>query len=351
MEILNLLNAVTAPDGLWAKLIYWMEGGITNYALIIILLTFCIKFVTLPLDFYNRYSGKKSSLKLAECQPEIDKINKTYANNPNIKNQKTMEVYKRHGYNVYSSCLSVVLFMIVSTTIFFTFFGTLNSMSAYKINEEFNILHNTYNTTYTQYYNSYENDKLLDNSITINQEQYAISKAENAVVVKYGEIKNGFLWIKNIWRPDTGAKVTLTYDKFLKETKQTSEVISEVDYNKVMTPIQTEYNGWNGYFLLTIINTILLILSMYIPEIISKYRAKKKNIPYMKSTNKTMMIIMPLIMALFMIFYNAAFGIYIVAGTVFTLVTMPLMNLLIDLLIEKLNKNNKKDKNKPIYSR
>ena len=116
-----------------------------------------------------------------------------------------------------------------------------------------------------------------------------------------------------------------------------------------MEPIQTEYNGWNGYFLLAIINGGLSLLSMYLSELVSAHRAKKKGLPYVKTTNKTMMIVMPVIMALFTIFYNSAFGIYIVAGSLFSVVTTPLVTMAVDKIFEK--KALKEKAKKPSYSR
>ena len=48
--------------------------------------------------------------------------------------------------------------------------------------------------------------------------------------------------------------------------------------------------------------------------------------------NKLMTIIMPLIMGVFTLFYNAAFGLYIVAGALITLITSPLVTLFVDML-------------------
>ena len=62
---------------------------------------------------------------------------------------------------------------------------------------------------------------------------------------------------------------------------------------------------------------------------------KKKGLTYVKTTNKTMMIIMPVVMALFTIFYNSAFGIYIVAGSLFSVVTSPLITMFVDAIFEK----------------
>ena len=61
---------------------------------------------------------------------------------------------------------------------------------------------------------------------------------------------------------------------------------------------------------------------------------KKKGLPYVSTTNKSMMITMPLIMAIFTIFYNAAFGIYIVAGSLFSFITTPLVTLVVDKIFE-----------------
>lgn len=350
MDILNILGAVKAPSGLWANVINWLEGGVLNYALVMLLLGVIIKIVMIPFDFYNRFVTKKNSQMMVVLQPEINKINKAYANNPNLKNQKTAELYKKHNYNVYGTCAGMLLYMVLSMVIFFTLWSSLNKMSAYKIAQEFDTLQSTYNTTYTQYYDSYNTDKLTNTQLNeLTPEAYATMKAESQVVTKYGEIKTDFLWIENIWRPDTSANVTLSYKKFLKETKQKADVISEEDYNKVMKPIKAEYNSWNGWYLLAVINGLLSLGSMYITEFISKHKAKKQNKQYISTTNKSMMIIMPIIMALFIIFYNAAFGLYIVAGSACQLIISPIVSMIVDKIMDKKEKN--KPSNKPIYSR
>ena len=64
-------------------------------------------------------------------------------------------------------------------------------------------------------------------------------------------------------------------------------------------------------------------------------RAKKKGIDVALvkgSNNKIMTIIMPLIMGAFTLMYNAAFGLYIVAGALIALITGPLVTLFVDML-------------------
>lgn len=348
MDFLNFLGQVSAPTGLWAKLINWLEGGIANYAVVLIVLTLLIKTVMLPLDFYNKIVTKKNATMQIVMKPEMDKINKMYANNPNMKNQKISELYKKNNFNIYGTCFGMLIYMVLTMVIFFTLFSTLNKMSAYKLYQEYDILNQTYivaEETARTDYNANPNTE-----ITI--DDYATAKAEEAVVNKYGEIKNGFLWIKNIWRPDTCSKVTLSYNSFIKTTKISSEEITQENYEKIMNPIQQNYKGWNGYFLLAVINGGLSFLSMYLSELVSKTRAKRKGLPYLNTMNqnKSMTIIMPIIMALFMIFYNSAFGIYIITGSLFTCITSPFITMIIDAIYEKKTlKNNKKDK--PEYSR
>lgn len=59
---------------------------------------------------------------------------------------------------------------------------------------------------------------------------------------------------------------------------------------------------------------------------------------------------MPVIMALFTLLYNSAFGLYIVAGNLFTLITSPLISLLVDEIDERKTKKEEQAK-KVSYSR
>ena len=304
----------------------------------------------IPFDFYNKYITKKNQIAITKFQPALEKINKTYANDPNMRNQKTAELYKKNNYSVYGTCSGLIVYMALSMYIFFSLFSTFNAMSAYKLSQEFDTLNTTYSATYEAYYDSYDSDKLTDTAIAeMTKEGYATIKAEESVVVKYGEIKNGFLWIQNIWRPDTWASVTLSYKDFIKTAKEDANVITEEVYTKVMNPIQFEYNGWNGFLLLAILNGGLSLASMYLSELVSMRRAKKKGLTYVKTTNKGMMMIMPIVMAIFTVFYNAAFGIYIVTGSIFAVLTSPLITMITDAIFEK--QELKEKAKKPIYSR
>jgi membrane protein insertase Oxa1/YidC/SpoIIIJ len=127
----------------------------------------------------------------------------------------------------------------------------------------------------------------------------------------------------------------MKYNDFISKSTLTKEQISEQEYNRVMSHMSDDSRSNNGVFLLAILAAGLNYLSTAINGWISKARAKKKGLDVSLvagGNNKIMTIVMPLIMGLFTLFYNAAFGLYIVAGAVISLITSPLVTLFVDML-------------------
>ena len=341
---MDLLNAITLakPIGFWDSIIFWFEGAVGNYALALILVTIIIKLVMVPIDFVNRYTSKKSARKQAEIKPELDKINAKYANDKNLLNQKTMELYKSHNYNVGGTCFGMLAYLVLTMVVFWTLFGALNTISAYKIGDQ-------YLQVRKEYFAEYEIDvDNLDENTTPTQALENIlatkndtekdslkAQAEQASFEKYNEVKNSFLWIENIWLADTTINPVMKYDEFISKSSLTKEQITEAEYNLVMTHMVDETRSNNGLFLLAILAAVLTYLSTAINTWISKARAKKKGLDanlMAGGNNKIMMILMPVIMGIFTLFYNAAFGLYIVAGALIMLITGPLVTLFVDML-------------------
>ena len=340
MAIVNLLS-VSAPGGLWGGLINWLSKGISSYAVVLIVLTLIVKVVLLPLDCVNKYTSKINTRKQAEIAPEIEKINKRYANNKEMLNKKTMEVYKNHHYNIYGTCVTMLLYMVLTLVVFFTLFNALNKMSAHKIYKEYTTLRATYAVELGLESNATD-EELVEagtyvEGTTTDEQKAKIDSANAAVVAKYDEIKESFLWIKNIWRPDTSAKPILSYKSFVSNSKISNKEVSESAYNLVMDPVRNENNGWNGYFLLAVLSALTTLGSFYVNNLVAKFRAKRKGKVYIKSAegNKTMLIIMPIIMGAFTLMYNAAFGLYILTGNLFTLITGPLITIFVEWLDER----------------
>lgn len=83
---------------------------ISNFGLIILLMTLVIKIVVFPLT----YKSYASSAKMSALKPELDKINAKYPHSDNQqemlkKQQATMALYKRAGVSPMGGCLPMLL--------------------------------------------------------------------------------------------------------------------------------------------------------------------------------------------------------------------------------------------------
>lgn len=359
---MDLLNAVTLvkPLGFWPGIIYGMEGAVGNYALALILVTIIIKLIMVPLDFVNRYTSKKSARKQAEIKPELDKINAKYANDKNLLNQKTMELYKAHNYNITGTCFGMLAYLVLTMVVFWTLFGALNNISAYKIGDQYLQVRKEYFAVYEIDVDSLADEQTVMDAYnakleTLTEEQQIELKntADKKAKNKYDQVSTSFLWIKNIWLADSTVSPVMKYDDFIKKSKVTKAQVSAEEYNLVISPMSSVERKNNGYFVLAVLAAGLNYLSYGINNWISKARAKKKGLdPNLASntSNKAMSIIMPIIMGIFTLFYNAAFGLYIVAGALITLITSPLVTLFVDMLeFDAISKE--KQKTVAIYDR
>lgn len=355
-----LAISLTAPTGLWESIIFGMEDAVKNYALALILVTVMIKFVMVPFDFINKYTSKKSSRKQIEMRPELDKINQKYGHDKNLLNQKTMEVYKSHNFNAMGTCLGMLIYLVFTMVVFWTLFSSLNGISYYKIGDQYLQVRQEYFAAFgldvntlgdeTTAYNEYL--KVIEGKSE--EEVAALTATANANALnKYDETKVSFLWIENIWLPDTTKNPVMDYQSFIDKSKISEGLITESEYNLVLGDIKTNERGNNGYFILAVLAAGVNFLSTFINGAISKRKARKQAVdPSLVSngSNKLMMIIMPLIMGLFTLFYNAAFGLYIVSGAVITLITSPLVTIFVDMLeIEAIKKE--QNKTVAIYDR
>lgn len=80
---------------------------ITNYGVIILLLTIFIKIILFPFT----YKSYMSQAKMRVLAPEIKELNDKYPGKENamVRQQKTMEIYNRAGASPFSGCLPMLL--------------------------------------------------------------------------------------------------------------------------------------------------------------------------------------------------------------------------------------------------
>ena len=90
-----------------------------NFGVSIIIVTILIKIALLPLTLKQ----DKSMKEMKKLQPEIEKIKEKYANDKQMLNIKTMELYKEHKVNPLGGCLPLLL----QLPILFALFGVLRN--------------------------------------------------------------------------------------------------------------------------------------------------------------------------------------------------------------------------------
>ena len=85
----------------------FLNGFISNYGIIILLMTIFIKLVISPLTF----KSYMSSAKMRVLRPEIEKINQKYPRKEDAmkKQQETMALYSKTGVSVMGGCLPMLL--------------------------------------------------------------------------------------------------------------------------------------------------------------------------------------------------------------------------------------------------
>ena len=84
----------------------WLNSFISNYGLIILIMTVLIKLVLLPLTYKTYMSTAKTKV----LKPFLDEINKKFpADKAMERQQATMELYKKAGINPMGGCLPMLI--------------------------------------------------------------------------------------------------------------------------------------------------------------------------------------------------------------------------------------------------
>lgn len=407
MDTLNLLMS-SMPPGFWQSIIGWFLDWVGTYMWTIIVFTIALKIVMLPLDFYQKKITRNNTQKQAIMKPELDKINGKYKDK-NELNQKTMELYKKYNYNVMGSCFGMLINMVLTMVIFFSLFGAMNAISQFKIKNEYMELKETYIVEYQNFLTNYpiENgilyeeseeyltaydeayDEYVENPVEgfDSPEEYAefVAKepvriyAQNLVVIKFENIKEEWLWVKNVFRPDTNASTFPNYEEFKKissslyEAKYTdgdpetpyyyedingnlylnleaAQVAGQADFEAVTGKLQLEYGSWNGYYILVLLAASTTMLSQLLMNLGTKAKNKKGEEVKAQQVNKVMLFVLPAIMIFFTISSSAAFSVYITVSGLLGAIFSYLMNILMNKLENKKDEKQEKLLTKTDYT-
>ncbi len=278
---IQLFNEITDISFNWiAKIIEFLIDNIGSVGIGIIVFTVILKLVVLPFDIYQRVSMRKQSLKMEAMRPELEKLQKQYANDKNTYSMKMMELYKKNNYSMFSACLP----MIATMVILIVAFNSLNTFSQYSNLHAYKDMVTVYNESITQFcasrdictpetvviggetYTKYqgEDDKYivyyLENESGVRdyyidvEKTYAYAQSDidalmsgeealtkeeavasyvkefgrEAAAQSFRDNKVSFLWVKNIWYSDTSWTNSLgSYKDFTSKITTKIEIVNE----------------------------------------------------------------------------------------------------------------------------
>ncbi|MBE5801474.1 MAG: YidC/Oxa1 family membrane protein insertase [Clostridiales bacterium] len=137
-----------------ANIILGINSLVHNYGWSMVIFTILIKLLISPLD----YKSRKGMRRTTAIQPEMAKLQKKYANDKDKLNQKMAELYRKEGVNPMSGCLP----LLISMPLLFIMFAAMRSVANTEL-------------------------------------------AKQAINLLVGGVQTNetWLWIKNIWMPDS----------------------------------------------------------------------------------------------------------------------------------------------------
>lgn len=403
------------------QLIRILIEGIGIVGVGIIVFTLILKTIVLPLDIYSRIKGKKQALIMERMRPQMEKLQKQYANDKNMYNQKVMELQKKSGYSMFGACLP----MIVSLVIFIIVFNAFSTYSQYANLRNYNDLVNVYNgvvqtyvideehpdgfltevqldentvdysVDYSKFAAHYNKVKTAENSNWQVQDEngvfLALAREYKAAHTGYdgnfdinvvnltdgGELtttavsvrnnlvsyylegpaaeeaklyyegkndtykeshNNSFLWVKNLWYPDSTLNKELPDFSKFKSTVTKAHIGDDYaeSYDKVTAALTVQKGRFNGYFVLIVLSIGLMLLQQWISMRANKSVNELGTVDGSGArTNKWMLVMMPLIYGIFSFFYSAAFSLYMITNTLYGLITMLIINKCVDVWFKK----------------
>ncbi|CAM3124977.1 YidC/Oxa1 family membrane protein insertase [Streptobacillus felis] len=87
------------------KLLSLIYSVVGNYGIAIIITTFLVRLILMPLTLKQ----EKSMKRMREIQPKIDALKEKYKDDKQMLNQKTMELYQKEQVNPAGGCLPILI--------------------------------------------------------------------------------------------------------------------------------------------------------------------------------------------------------------------------------------------------
>lgn len=393
-----MVKQIESIDLNWiGDIIKWLVEGVGITAVGIIIFTLVLKTIVMPLDVFSKFKTKKQSLIMERMRPQMEKLQKQYANDKNMYNQKVMELYKKNGYSMLGICLPTIVSLVIFMVVFSQFstysqyanlelyrgmVDAYNGVAAnyvyddsdadsdgfliestdsdgeivYRVDfDRFETYYNAHMTaeiddSYEDYIAGYDSDGdglLTENDMFRAVKNYMAGFARQAAADYYHAEKQGFIWVGNIWYPDSMLNREVpSFDNFVSSLSRASNLSNyEESYNEVTGYLTAEKEAYNGYFVLIVLAIGMMFLSQFVTMRMQKGMNELGTVDGSgKRTNKWLLILMPIIYGIFSFFYSAAFSIYMVVNTTHSFLTTIIVNKALDRKFKKLEERQELDR-------
>lgn len=393
-----MVKQIESIDLNWiGDIIKWLVEGVGITAVGIIIFTLVLKTVVMPLDVFSKFKTKKQSLIMERMRPQMEKLQKQYANDKNMYNQKVMELYKKNGYSMLGICLPTIVSLVIFMVVFSQFstysqyanlelyrgmVDAYNGVAAnyvyddsdsgsdgfliestdsdgeivYRVDfDRFETYYNAHMTaeiddSYEDYIAGYDSDgdgQLTENDMFRAVKNYMSGFARQAAADYYHAEKQGFIWVGNIWYPDSMLNREVpSFENFVSSLSRASNLSNyEESYNEVTAYLTAEKEAYNGYFVLIVLAIGMMFLSQFVTMRMQRGMNELGTVDGSgKRTNKWLLILMPIIYGIFSFFYSAAFSIYMVVNTTYSFLTTIIVNKALDRKFKKLEERQELDR-------
>ncbi len=310
---MNFLNSMLLT------LIRALHTIINNYALTIIIFTVLIKLVIMPMNLKSR----RSTMRMTAVQPKAMALQEKYKDDQEKLGQKLQELYRQEGVSPMGGCLPMILSMVVLFAMFYALRTFANEQLA------------------RQFLTFYHHPEIDPNTLV-----------------------EPFLWIKNLWMPDSpfatylpdanslrmidpdvwnrvsaelAAAGTIPQALSLVDRKAVMTFVDEVVvpfvasdvYAPYVAPVAglgnlnilglihfSIYKDGNGLFLLP----ILSVVTQIIMQKLTMQNATGAMDPSQAGTQKIMIYMMTFMSLYFCASYNSAFALYWVVSNIYAIV-------------------------------
>ena len=173
-------------------------------------------------------------------------------------------------------------------------------------------------------------------------EKFILDIRQTKSAQTYEDEPKQFLWVKNIWVTDSplANPIEKDWSKFKQTHGYTGADIEEDGYNNLVAKLSGYKNAPNGYFILVALTALSSLLMQIVMGKSQKAQMELQTVDGQgMQTQKVMKWMMPIMMAIFAFMYTAAFSLYIVVSSIFSIGTTYGINFIVDRKFKKENES------------